>query len=550
MERTTPKDSRRGLARLVAALAALCLVPNTPASAQQTPAEVAKPIRLASPTAFRVYQRDRDGRASIPVRLDPEIGEGQILTARLNVSAASPAFNPAAFPGVPGFRPGLPPDEARFEGDRFVNVPTGGPYALTVTVRKGDTRADVVVDPIFVGDLWVLAGQSNMEGYGNLIDVSPSFPMVMSLGMDGAWGVAKEPLHWLVDSPDPVHSGDPATRAERSAQQHKARAKGAGLGLAFATAMVQNTGIPVGLIPCAHGGTSMAQWDPAKKAEEGKSLYGSMIRQLNLAGGGVKGVLWYQGESDANPEASQVYRKTFTEFIKAVRADLDQPDLPFYFVQIGRFIRAGDPGPWNTVQDLQRRIAEEVPGTAVVSVIDLELDDLIHVGTSGLKRTGQRLARIALRELYGQAGATTPTFDRVIKSSGNTLLVKFKGVNLVPDPSRGGVGPAPMPGMMMPDRRFGRPGMGGSPNAPVIGLTPAQRIAGFSIRKADGEEIPLIFQASLGKGLDTVELKLTGPIPEGAFLWYGHGLDPFCNLADGADMAVPVFGPVPLDDVR
>jgi hypothetical protein len=35
-------------------------------------------------------------------------------------------------------------------------------------------------------------------------------------------------------------------------------------------------------------------------------------------------------------------------------------------------------------------------------------------------------------------------------------------------------------------------------------------------------------------------------VPEGANLWYGHGLDPYCNLTDGLDMAVPVFGPVPL----
>ena len=121
----------------------------------------------------------------------------------------------------------------------------------------------------------------------------------MLLGMDGKWAQAEEPLHWLVDSPDPVHSGDPKTRAERSAQQHKTRTKGAGLGLPFAVAMVESTGVPIGLVASAHGGTSMEQWNPAKKGEGGNSLYGSMLRQVKLAGGKVKGVLWYQGESDA-----------------------------------------------------------------------------------------------------------------------------------------------------------------------------------------------------------------------------------------------------------
>jgi len=58
----------------------------------------------------------------------------------------------------------------------------------------------------------------------------------------------------------------------------------------------------------------------------------------------------------------------------------------------------------------------------------------------------------------------------------------------------------------------------------------------------------LIFDAAVGKARDTVVLKLEGPIPEKANLWYGYGLDPYCNLADGADMAVPVFGPIALDE--
>ena len=62
-------------------------------------------------------------------------------------------------------------------------------------------------------------------------------------------------------------------------------------------------------------------------------------------------------------------------------------------------------------------------------------------------------------------------------------------------------------------------------------------------------EIPLIFEAGVGKARDTVVLKLAGAVPPRAALWYGYGLDPYCNLTDGMDMAVPVFGPIPLDDV-
>ena len=82
-----------------------------------------------------------------------------------------------------------------------------------------------------------------------------------------------------------------------------------------------------------------------------------------------------------------------------------------------------------------------------------------------------------------------------------------------------------------------------------LGLRPARHVAGFSIRKEDGTPIPLIFEAAVGTAPDTVVLKLNGAVPEKSYLWYGYGLDPYCNLTDQADMAVPVFGPIALDEV-
>ncbi len=473
--------------------------------------------------ASRVYQRDLNGKAEIPIALDDSVKDAELIDARLTGPNASIA------------------QTTKFIDGKLTGVPVGGPYTIFYTVDIKGAKTSYTIGPVFVGDLWVLAGQSNMEGVGNLIDVTPPHPKVMLLGMDGQWGQAEEPLHWLIDSPDAVHSGDPKNRAERSAQAHKSRTKGAGLGLPFAVAMVEATGVPVGLVACAHGGTSMEQWNPNKKEQGGASLYGSMLRQVKLAGGKVKGVLWYQGESDANANDSKVFAKAFSDFIAAVRSDFGQPELPFYYVQIGRFVRGGDPKDWNAVQEAQRVIPERVANTAVISVIDLELDDGIHVGTQGLKRAGQRLARIAERELFGQVGATTPTFERVTKGPHNTLTVKFNGVNMGParSPVAGGLG-----GGM----RAMAGAMSASPGEPgAIGLKPDRHIAGFSIHKEDGTALPLIFEAGVGKARDTVVLKLNGPVPEKAFLCYGYGMDPYCNLVDGLDMAVPVFGPIALD---
>jgi type 1 glutamine amidotransferase len=510
----------------------------------------AKPVdpglqTLKQPEAHRVYQRGKDGKAEVAITL-PDAGRlFKITDARIS--------------GAGGMGMGMV-FGTKFVDGKLVGVPVGGPYTVTCRIEKDGTVYSATSGLFFVGDLWVLAGQSNMEGVGNLLDVTPPHAKVMLLGMDGKWAQAEEPLHWLVDSPDPVHSGDPKTQAERSASTHKTRTKGAGLGLPFAVALTEATGIPIGLVATAHGGTSMGQWDPAKKEQGGNSLYGSMLRSIQLAGGKVKGVLWYQGESDAmgSAETWKAYGKVFSNFIGSVRQDLGQSELPFYFVQLGRFVNGSDPQGWNSVRDTQRLLPERIPNTAVISVVDLELDDGIHVGTQGLKVAGQRLARIAERELFGKVGATTPTLDRVNKSGARTLVVKFKGVNMGTPNTRmgagggtggmmgfgGGMGMSRAGGMAQPT------GSSGSSESNGLGLKPEHHIAGFSIHSEDGTNVPLIYEASIGTARDTVILELNSPVPPKSSLYYGYGLDPYCNLTDGLDMGVAAFGPIALDDLE
>jgi len=395
----------------------------------------------------------------------------------------------------------------------LMHLKTGGPYTLRFRLRN-QPQQTVEVKQLLVGDLWVLAGQSNMEGVGDLIDVEQPHPLVHSYTMAESWEIAQEPLHWLCCSIDPVHhlEGMPPT-SEVHAEWHRIRNKGAGLGLPFAKAMVEATGVPIGLIPCAHGGTSMSQWSPDLAYLGGGSLYGSMLRRVRAVGGKVKGVLWYQGESDANPDDAPRYAERFTHFIERVRADFGDPSLPFYYVQIGRFVVAmpaeGELA-WNALQDTQRKLAEQIPQTAVVASVDLELDDLIHTGTQGLKRLGKRLANIALRELFGRNDIQKG--PRLIGAfvdnrEGTRIRVRFADVN-------------------------GK-------------LTAPGRVAGFSIRTAQHHAYRIIYKIEVDKHSPSdILLHLTEPCPQNAVLWYGFGIDPYCNVVDEADMAVPVFGPV------
>jgi sialate O-acetylesterase len=423
---------------------------------------------------------------------------------------------------------GQPVKGVEIEDGALEDVPTGGPY----TIKLGETT----IEPVFVGDLWLLAGQSNMEGVGDLEDVTPPHPKVMALGMDGTWRRAEEPLHWLIDSPDEVHWPKPSlSKDERKAisdEFHKTRHRGAGMGLPFGVTMTRATGVPVGLVPVAHGGTSMAEWDPEKKDEEGKSLYGSMLRQVRAAGGRVKGVLWDQGESDANPSACREYSEAMIRFVEELRDDLDDDDLPIYAVQIGRFVRSGDPSAWNAIREAQRKLPEAIEHFSVVPSLDLELDDPIHIGTQGLKRLGRRLAWVALHDLFDYPVGTPLRLRAVETGDHNMIRVAFDGVDL------GGTRPPRVLGEEQESK-------GGEA---IVGLQPLRHILGFSIRQDDGTEIPLIFDAVVdSQHKDTVILQLSGPVPPGAELWYGYGFNPACNLADGLDMAAPAFGPVPLE---
>ncbi len=391
-------------------------------------------------------------------------------------------------------------------------VPTGGEYALEVRAAdRGGTLADVVCPGILVGDLWVMAGQSNMEGCGRLdaTEIEEPNTLVHAFDMSDRWLTACEPLHWRLDSPDPAHW--PELRrpsADEILAEHKGRTNGVGPGLAFAGEVVRQTGVPIGLVPCAVGGTTMEQWDPEQVKLGGRSLYGSMLRRVDAIGGRVRGLLWYQGESDAVGGVSDVFAARFSRFVQAVRHDFAAQDLPVLFVQIGRmFVPEPVHLKWNAVQEAQRICSREVPNSDFVPAVDLAMEDFIHLSSAGQKRLGERLAVVALRRCYGWSNLHLgPKLESVRPGSDTTLLVRYREVN-----SR---------------------------------LLPEGEVSGFSIRDDDGTDLCLIYSARVDpKAPDTVVLRLKERPAMNSCLWYGFGPAPYCNLTDELDMGAPVFGP-------
>ena len=493
---------------------------------------------------YQVLQRGAGDRADVTVSGRTNIEGAATIQARvMRRDAALEGFSWRQVGSVDG-----PTWRARLTG-----LPVGGPFTVEIRVkdRGGETLASARVCEVLVGDLWILAGQSNMEGVGLLKNVESPHELVHVFDMAFRWDVAEEPLHTSAESLDEAHwrfmgvdfpwwlkEGDvpsgPLQGAQRAAFR-KLREYGAGLGLAFAMAMVERTGIPVGLIPCAHGGASIGPpfsgfpgWDPSLKQQGGASLYGAMLTRLHAAGDRARGVLWWQGENDITGERPAMYEARFRQLVASIRSDFKEPDLPFYYVQIGRCI-ADAPGDWRpgwkTIQQVQAEVEKSLPHSGMVPSVDLEMQDGIHLRTSALKTVGKRLANLACHDLFPDAATC-----RDLKRGPRPLRAH---VEILPGPLNAGRTP----------RRalyVDFSGVNGRLLAPG-------RVSGFSVRHADGQEIPIVFHASIGSaGPNTVVLELGRHLPPDARLWYGWGTDPYCNLTDEAGMGVPAFGPLAL----
>jgi len=283
--------------------------------------------------------------------------------------------------------------------------------------------------------------------------------------------------------------------------------------------MADATGRRIGLVPAAHDGTRLSQWSESEKSRGGHSLYGALLERVARAGGRLRGLLWYQGESDAHDlVGSQTYGHRLDQWIAALREDLGAPDLPVVAVQIGRALppKAGEgqfPG-WDLVREAIATLPERTRATAVTSAVDLPLVDCLHVNTTGLIRLGRRMARLAL---HLTDTPSLPAGPRVVS-----------------------IEPWTTPGGGRNALRVGFDGVTG-------GWSRADALQGFSLHPAQGssEAPPVIINVWVDTEVrdGSVIILLTRQIHPGEKVGYGLGKDPRCDLVDLADMPLCSFLP-------
>lgn len=220
------------------------------------------------------------------------------------------------------------------------------------------------------------------------------------------------------------------------------RATGTGLGVAFGEALADVTGREIGLIPAAQGGATLEKWNPSHLRDGIQSLYGAMIARIDRARStapiDLAGVLWYQGESDGNASDSATYSDRFDSFITAVRHDLGNPVLPVYVVQLGRLAltpsqarsaeAVGDPAAWDTIREAQRTLPSRHDHVGVVSAVDLDLFDPIHIDSAALMRLARRLARLAVT---GGSGPDVVRIERIGNAANGLVRITLECVNVI-----------------------------------------------------------------------------------------------------------------------
>jgi sialate O-acetylesterase len=144
-------------------------------------------------------------------------------------------------------------------------------------------------------------------------------------------------------------------------------------------------------------------------------------------GYGMKGVIWYQGESNAG--RAWEYRQLFPYMIEQWRAEWKQGDFPFYWVQLADF-KAETPGEfdaqWAELREAQTRTLS-LPNTGEAVIIDLGESNDIH--PKNKYDVAARLVRWALAKDYGFAQMTcqSPAYKEM-SVAGNKAVLKFDHV--------------------------------------------------------------------------------------------------------------------------
>lgn len=218
---------------------------------------------------------------------------------------------------------------------------------------------------------FLMIGQSNMAGRGEFADVEPIENSSCYMLRMGRWQPMREPVN-----PD---------RAIFEGIYHT----GIGLASSFADELAKDSGLEIGLIPCADGGTKICQWQP------GEVLYDHAVMMTGLAlrSAELGGIIWHQGESDCINYNEEEYSRMFLNTMTNLRRELGAEELPLIIGELSENIteehNLGD--NVRKMNILLHKLQKQLPNCGIVAVQDLPLKpDGIHFNSVAYRELGKR----------------------------------------------------------------------------------------------------------------------------------------------------------------
>ncbi len=244
-------------------------------------------------------------------------------------------------------------------------LPAGGPYELTVT---GIKRA--ILHNVLVGDVWLCAGQSNM---GIVLKMAAH-------SKDDIFQANCPALRYFHVSP--VNASEPCKDVKGKWQiaNRSTVPTFSAIAYYFARDIERKTKIPVGIIECSLTTTSIRGWiskaslgEPVKKFPNcsSSSVFNGMIAPLSRFG--IKGIVWYQGESDVLENSFKMYGKRLAALINDWRGQWHDNKLPFFCIQIPNFYQTRTvptDSAWAELREGQLTACSEVADAHIVVTID------------------------------------------------------------------------------------------------------------------------------------------------------------------------------------
>lgn len=283
----------------------------------------------------------------------------------------------------------------------------GGPF--TISLSDGEA---LLLKNILIGEVWVCSGQSNMSmpmiGYRNQPIKDSNAELLLANNPN---------IHLFTVTRNAIRTPQDDCVGSWEVSSPKTARIFSAIGYEFGTILEQSLHVPIGIIHTSWGGTPIEAWmseeslkefshakiipasDTTKvQPKDPASLYNGMIYPLLPYG--IRGFLWYQGESNA--ANYDRYASLMKSMITDWRAKWGQGDAPFYYVQIAPFKYPNNQNNSPYLREAQLKVMKEVPAVGMAVAMDVGEENNIH--PSNKADISKRLAYWALAKTYGWEG--------------------------------------------------------------------------------------------------------------------------------------------------